>query len=54
MRLSRVLTTLAAVLGLLLGVATALPAHADDGTAAPAQWRSYWVDAFSPRNRTGS
>ncbi|CAL9335062.1 family 10 glycosylhydrolase [Streptomyces sp. Tu 3180] len=48
MRLPRVLTTLAAGLGLLLGAVTAPPAHADDGAAAPAQWRSYWVDAFNP------
>lgn len=50
MRLPRVLTTLAAGLGLLLGAITSPPAHAraDDGAAAPAQWRSYWVDAFNP------
>ncbi|MFE9938520.1 hypothetical protein [Streptomyces hirsutus] len=48
MRLPRVLTTLAAGLGLLFGAVTAPPAHADDGAAAPAQWRSYWVDAFNP------
>ncbi|CCK24641.1 hypothetical protein BN159_0262 [Streptomyces davaonensis JCM 4913] len=50
MRLPRVLTILAASLGLLLGAVTAPPAHAraDDGAAAPAQWRSYWVDAFNP------
>lgn len=48
MRLPRVLTTLAAGLGLLFGAVTAPPAHAHDGAAAPTQWRSYWVDAFNP------
>ncbi|MEV6108229.1 family 10 glycosylhydrolase [Streptomyces sp. NPDC051940] len=50
MRLPRIVTALAAGLGLLLGAITALPAQADgtDGGAAPAQWRSYWVDAFNP------
>ncbi|MQY14045.1 hypothetical protein SRB5_42060 [Streptomyces sp. RB5] len=49
MRLPRVFTTLAASLALLVGAFTALPAQADSTgeTAAPAQWRSYWVDGFN-------
>ncbi|MFC7217852.1 family 10 glycosylhydrolase [Streptomyces polyrhachis] len=42
----RLLTTLAAGLGLLLGALTA-PAHAEEAANSPAQWRSYWVDAFN-------
>ncbi|MFE0677043.1 glycoside hydrolase family 10 protein [Streptomyces sp. NPDC058867] len=49
MRPPRVLTTLAAGLGLLLAALTAPPAHARaDDSATPPQWRSYWVDAFNP------